>query len=1228
MKGVVADQRISSSSLPLYEEGRSEFEFDAFISYAREDTAVNVFAGELNKVLRQRAVRTFFADEEETEDEREKVGEVSSAIEKSQIFIPIFSKSYANSRWRLMEIASIVNCRRLILPVFFDIDPRYVRSQGGPFIVPFRKHEEDAESGERLTSAWRTALRTSGEIKGYDIKNEAAPGQELKFIHVIVKRVLDQVNKIPLDIAKHPVGLEPRLLHLLKLLDLQSSSVRMVGIYGMGGIGKTTLAKAIYNRISSKFEAACFLSNIREVAKQCNGLISLQTRLVTETFNDKHAHIGSVSQGINLLKRRSRCKRVLIVLDDVDDEGQVSALAGCPEWFYTGSRIIITTRYSHVLHLQKLKNHDIYQLEELNFFESLQLFSYHAFGRAEPVEEYDELSKEIVSIASGLPLTLEVLGSLLFYQNSLADWEQVLHKLKLAQPEDVHQRLRISYDGLDDMEKQIFLDIACFFNRKGKEYALWMWKDCDLFPSVALTVLLQKSLVKLSEDKTKFEMHDQVEEMGRQIVREEGFPELRSRLWDADEALNMLEGLKGTSNVEGIVLQLPKNKMAHLSTEAFRAMCKLRLLHVDNVGFEGEYRHFPKTLKWFEWIGCPLESLPCDLHLEKAVVLDLSSSMITQVWKQQGLRTMAFDKLKVLNLHNCVNLTICPNFTRLRSLEKLVFDHCHKLAAVDESIGHLKHLVHLSMRSCLALKELPSSVCHLTSLQMLDLYFCPIVNLLEDIGDLQSLKQLILEETDIITLPASMSNMKKLIFLSLRKCKSLTELPEWIGRLEFLRDLILEFTCLETIPASVGLLVNLQTLNAIFCRFLLSLPDSICNLKNLRKLQLDDAAIQWMPKCVGSLEKLEVLSMAGCVELEALLPSIGLLKNLKRLSAAGDEYTCSRLKVLPEDIGELTDLTYLDISYNPHLAVVPSSFFNLSSLEILKAVDCNWIQRIDIDSLGKLSSLKELDLRFSDGFCSLPSCIAVLPQLERLDLEHCGSLTFLPQLPSSLVRLSARCCSALEMMSDLLKLGRCRSLSDSQRCRIKEARFRHLSEFSISGSPSLGRSSDTQLLSFFPQKRLKCVSLYLEVSGNFEDGEGISVHVEVVKNHYTISETISQVTLCKDPLKLDRNEPMLIKLQEGERTGSYAENDNGIMHVSIDRGLLLGADVKFGADETFADSYVEYLQHGNYSFYRYEAMDMSVDGSSQNTKWYCRLVFEQQLDWSRLHHPEGCWRHL
>ncbi|KAF3796226.1 TMV resistance protein [Nymphaea thermarum] len=178
MERVVVDQKRPSSSVPPYEEGRSEFEFDVFISYARGDRD-KVFAGELNKVLKQRAVQTFFADEEERENEGERMGEVFAVIGKSQIFIPIFSKCYANSRWRLMEIANIVNCKRLILPVFFDIDPKHVRSQEGPFLVPFKKHEEDHESGKE---------------------------QEQKFIHLIVKRVSENKDKFEMHDQVQEMG--------------------------------------------------------------------------------------------------------------------------------------------------------------------------------------------------------------------------------------------------------------------------------------------------------------------------------------------------------------------------------------------------------------------------------------------------------------------------------------------------------------------------------------------------------------------------------------------------------------------------------------------------------------------------------------------------------------------------------------------------------------------------------------------------------------------------------------------------------------------------------------------------------------------------------------------------------------------------------------------------------------------------------------------------------------
>lgn len=366
--------------------------------------------------------------------------------------------------------------------------------------------------------------------------------QERKFSHLIVKRVLDRSRKI--DVTKYPVGLDSRMNHVMKLLNLENYGARMIGIYGIGGVGKTTVAKAIFNGISSSFEASCFLSDIKEVAKDFYGLVSLQQQLIVEVLNDKHTTITSVSQGINVIKRRVHCKSALVVLDDVDDDNQIKALAGARDWFHPESRILITTRNKHVLHLQGIEEHQIYHLEELNGEQSLQLFSLHAFGRAKPVRKYAKLSKKVVECTGGLPLTLEVLGSLFFYKDSIEEWECLLKTLKENQHKNVYTSLKLSYDGLDHTEKQIFLDIACFFVRNGKENAIFMWRDCNYFPIIGIKVLLHKSLIKISQSKDEFEMHDQIRDMGRQIILEEKCAGLRTRLWNDGEILDMLRNLK------------------------------------------------------------------------------------------------------------------------------------------------------------------------------------------------------------------------------------------------------------------------------------------------------------------------------------------------------------------------------------------------------------------------------------------------------------------------------------------------------------------------------------------------------------------------------------------------------------------------------------------------------------------------------------------------------------
>lgn len=346
------------------------------------------------------------------------------------------------------------------------------------------------------------------------------------------------MNRIPLNVATHPVGLQSRVSDVNSLLELECNDVKMIGIYGIGGIGKTTIAKAVYNTIYGQFRYASFLANVRENASHRVGLVKLQERLLFEILGEKGMRLGNVDIGINIIKDRLCRKRVLLVIDNVDDVEQLQALVGGFDWFGPGSRIIITTRDKHLL-----TAHEIgltYEVKKLNHIESLQLFSWNAFKRSEPKDTYLDISNRAVCYAEGLPLALTILGSDLCGR-SIHQWESALDKYKRTPNRKVQDILRISFDGLEENEKEIFLYIACFFKGEIMEYASKALRACDLHPVIGIAVLVDKSLINLDE-KGVMSMHDLIQDMGKEIVRQESplDPGKRSRLWYYEDVLQVL----------------------------------------------------------------------------------------------------------------------------------------------------------------------------------------------------------------------------------------------------------------------------------------------------------------------------------------------------------------------------------------------------------------------------------------------------------------------------------------------------------------------------------------------------------------------------------------------------------------------------------------------------------------------------------------------------------------
>ncbi|XP_056168362.1 disease resistance protein L6-like [Syzygium oleosum] len=289
----------------------------------------------------------------------------------------------------------------------------------------------------------------------------------------------------------------------------------------MTGIGKSTLAKIIFNQQYPRFGKYCsFLDDISKMAKT-KGLVKLQKQLLSNMSDSRVAwNIENIDYGIDMIGETICNKQVLIVLDDVDDVNQIQELIGmkslCP-----GTRILVTTRDKRVLKIRGFKYEIVpYEMEGLSYKDALQLFSRHAFDSYPPPDNYDALSKGIVSTAGGLPLALEAIGSSLFLQKEQKIWEEKLEQLRKTPNRDVLGKLRISYDALETDQQQIFIDIACSLIGKKKADAIKRWRDHGLSPEDAIDVLISRCMIKVTNDH-RFSMHVQFKDFGKAIAHQE-----------------------------------------------------------------------------------------------------------------------------------------------------------------------------------------------------------------------------------------------------------------------------------------------------------------------------------------------------------------------------------------------------------------------------------------------------------------------------------------------------------------------------------------------------------------------------------------------------------------------------------------------------------------------------------------------------------------------------------
>ncbi|CAJ2637836.1 unnamed protein product [Trifolium pratense] len=783
--------------------------YDVFVSFRGTDTRFG-FTGHFFHALQKNGISTWMGGELELDGGGESiVSAVHRAIENSQMFVVVFSEQYASSAWCLEELVKILECVQLygkpVVPIFYHVHPFEVRSDEGSYAKTFSELENRFHDSEKL-QRWRDAITQIGNLSGWDLTDKS----EFVEMQKIVKSIINMLglgHKFP-SVPNDLVGMYP-IKELETLLLLDSDDVRAVGIWGMSGVGKTTIAAVLYRKIFHQFDACCFIEDVSKLYRLHDGPIGVQNQILQQTLSEKQNQIYNFYDDTNLIQNRLCGLSALIVLDNVDHIEQLEKLAVNHKSLAAGSRIIVISTDKHIL--KEYGVDALHKVEVLNETDSLQLFWRKALDSDSIMSDtLEECIHEILCIAGGLPLVITVLGSFLFGQ-SIPEWSSALARLRESPNEDPNEdimnMLQLSFNGLEENEREIFLHISCFFKGHEKDYVENVLNCCGFHADSGLIVLIKKSLISFSNG--KIEMHALMEELGRKVVHGNSSMDSRkwSKLWLHEQFYNVvLENME--TNVDAVVLYGSQREKGKLMAETLSKMNRLRLLILKEVEFSGSLDYISNELRYVEWDEYPFLYLPSSFQPNQLVELILVDSSIKQLW----IGTKKLPTLRILDLSYSENLTKMPDFREFPNLKRLNLEGCVKLVQIDSSIGLLRELVFLNLKNCESLMCIPNEISGLTSLNYLnlcgcskafnnpkaredfsscmlpslpsfsclgelDISFCNLSQIPDALGSITWLGRLNLRGNKFITLP-SLKKLSKLEYLTLEHCKQLTSLPE------------------------------------------------------------------------------------------------------------------------------------------------------------------------------------------------------------------------------------------------------------------------------------------------------------------------------------------------------------------------------------------------------------------------------------------------------------------
>ncbi|XP_022002932.1 putative disease resistance RPP13-like protein 1 [Helianthus annuus] len=514
------------------------------------------------------------------------------------------------------------------------------------------------------------------------------------------------------------VGREREKEKLLnKLLgDDQSSkeNFSIIPIVGMGGVGKTTLARLLYNdtKVQGHFQLHVWICisddfDIFKISKTLFQAVSGQKK----EFED-------LNQLQQALTEQFKDKRFLLVLDDVWTENYdhweklVRPLySGAP-----GSRVIMTTRKIELLKMLGFDDLDL--VESLSSEDALSLFAMHALG----VDSFDsyptlrEKGEAIVKKCGTLPLALKAIGRLL-RKKTPEKWDDVLNS-KIwdskyvgdlsADWKVIFPALMLSYHDLSANLKRLFAYCSLFpkdfLYNKEELVLLWMaegflnqsnaTKSHEDFGQDDFEALLSRSFFQHApNDETLYVMHDLMNDLAT-FVAKDFFLRFENHTESRKEAVTKYRHMSIIYEKYGVYKKF----------EPFKRARSLRTLLVINLGQNDRYCF--NSSKFF------IDLLP---QVPLLRVLSLGGIDISEVPDF----ICSLKHLRYLNLSETLIENLPDNIGNLFNLQILMVCGCYELTKLPKSFLKLKNLRHFDFRGTASLKKLPLGIGKLKNLQTL-----------------------------------------------------------------------------------------------------------------------------------------------------------------------------------------------------------------------------------------------------------------------------------------------------------------------------------------------------------------------------------------------------------------------------------------------------------------------------------------------------------------------------